>query len=114
MDGITLTGGGGGGRLLNVAPWTQFFDLKGLSAPKRQVNDVTIRNVKGEFRSLGTLRGNPEDVIRDVTLENIDVKLSDEKFVLGPTQNLVVKNLRVNGKDYVMPAPVKSAAPGSH
>lgn len=114
MDGITLTGGGGGGRLLNVAPWTQFFDLKGHPAPKRTVNNVTLRNVRGEFRSLGTLRGNPGDTLRDLTLENIDLKLTDEKFALGPTENLVVKNVQVNGKPFVLPAVMTAPAPGSH
>ncbi len=114
MDDITLTGGGGGGRILNVAPWTQFFDLKGHPAPKRTVSNVTIRNVRGEFRSLGTLRGNPGDVLRDITLENFEVKLSDEKFALGPTENLVVKNVQVNGKAFVLPAPMVAAPPPSH
>jgi polygalacturonase len=103
MDGITLTGGEGGGRVLNVAPWTQFFDLKGLPAPTRTVSRVTIKNVRGTFRSLGTLRGNPGDGLRDITLENIDLKLTDEKFTLGPTENLVVKNVRVNGQAWVLP-----------
>lgn len=114
MDGITLTGGGGGGRILNVAPWTQFFDLKGHPAPKRTVSTVTIRNVRGEFRSLGTLRGNPGDVLRDITLEDFELKLSDEKFALGPTENLVVKNVRVNGKAFVPPEPMATPPPPSH
>ena len=114
MDDITLTGGEGGGRLLNVAPWTQFFDLKGQPPPKRTVNDVTIRNVRGAFRSLGTLRGNPGDALRDITLENIDLTLADEKFALGPTENLVVKNVRVNGRAFVLPALTVAPAPASH
>jgi alpha-L-rhamnosidase len=103
MDGITLTSGEGGGRLLNVAPWTQFFDLKGQPEPKRTVSKVTIRNVHGTFRSLGTLRGNPRDILRDITLENIDLKLSDEKFMLGPTENFVVKNVVLNGQGWTPP-----------
>ncbi len=114
MDGITLTGGDGGGRILNVAPWTQFFDLKGQPPPGRTVNDVTIRNVRGTFRSLGTLRGNPGDTLRDLTLENFDLTLADEKFTLGPTENLTVKNVRVNGKAFVLPAPTAAPAPASH
>ena len=114
FDGITLTGGGGGGRVVNVAPWTQFFDLKGQPSPARTVNDVTLRNVRGECRSLGTLRGNPGDVLRDITLENIDLKLTDEKFAVGPTDNLVVKNVTVNGRPFVVPAPLAAPAPPSH
>lgn len=114
MDGITLTGGEGGGRILNVAPWTQFFDLKGQPPPKRTVNNITIRNVRGVFRTLGTLRGNPGDTLRDITLEHIDLKLADEKFTLGPTENLVVKDVRVNGKPFVPPPPLAAPAPPSH
>ncbi len=106
MDGITLAGEG---RVLNVAPWTQFFDLKGHPPPSRQVNDITLRNIRGKFRTLGTLRGNRGDVIRDFTLENLDLALDDEKFALGPTENLVLKNVRVNKRPYELPAP--SAAP---
>ena len=103
FDDITLTGGAGGGRILNVAPWTQFFDLKGQPPPSRTVNDITIRNVHGTFRTLGTLRGNPGDTIRDVMLENFDLKLADEKFIPGPVENLVVKNVVINGRPYRLP-----------
>jgi polygalacturonase len=101
MDGITLKGGG---RILNVAPWTQFFDLKGQPPPSRTVNDVVIRNVTGEFRTLGTLRGNPGDKLSGITLENFNVTLADEKFALGQVDNLALKNVVVNGKAFALPA----------
>ncbi len=102
IENITLKGGG---RLMNVAPWMQFFDLKGLPAPSRQVNDVTIRNVKGEYGSLGVLGGNAGDVLKDITLENIDVKVNNPVFDLYTTENLVVKNVLVNGAPLVLPEP---------
>ncbi|MDI1320636.1 MAG: glycosyl hydrolase family 28 protein [bacterium] len=95
----------GGGRLLNVAPWTQFFDLKGLPAPARTVNNVTLRNITGSYHALGTLRGNAGDTLRDITLENIAVKLADETFAPGPVQNLVLKNVVVNGRPIETPMP---------
>lgn len=101
MDGITLAGTG---RLVNVAPWLQFFDLKGHPPPKRQVNNITLRNIRGSYRALGTLSGNAGDVLRDFTLENVDLQVTDERFRLGPVENLVLKNVRVNGKDFVPPA----------
>lgn len=104
MDGITLNGSG---RLLNVAPWTQFFDLKGQPPPARTVSNVTIRNVTGKFRAFGTLRGNRDDILRDITLENFDLTLDDEKLILGPTENLVVKNVTINQHAYTPPAPTK-------
>lgn len=102
MDGIKLAGSG---RMLNVAPWTQFFDLQGQPPPARTVNDVTLRNVTGEFRAFGTLRGNKDDTLRDFTLENINLKLDDEKLVLGPVENFVLKNVVVNKRPYALPAP---------
>ena len=101
LDGIELAGSG---RILNCAPWTQFFDLAGQPPPRRQVNNITLRNVRGEYGAFGTLRGNTGDVLRDITLENVDVKLSSnragDRLVLGPTENLVLKEVRVNGQPY--------------
>ena len=102
FDGIRLAGAG---RLLNVAPWTQFFDLRGRPAPARTVERITLRNITGSYRALGTLRGNPGDTLRDITLENIDVTLTEEKFTPGPVENLILKNVRVNGRPFVLPPP---------
>jgi polygalacturonase len=102
LDGITLAGSG---RILNVAPWTQFFDLKGHPSPTRQVNNVTLRNVRGEYGSFGTFRGNPGDVLRDITLENIDVKLTvNERLVVGTADGLTLKNVIVNKRPYEIAA----------
>jgi polygalacturonase len=101
IDGITLEGGLG--RILNVAPWTQFFDLKGYAPPNRTVENITIRNVRGEFHTLGTLGGNPGDVLKNITLENMDLKLVEKEFSPGAVENLLFKNVTVNGAAY--PAP---------
>lgn len=101
LDGIRLAGSG---RLLSMAPWMQFFDLKGLPPPSRTVNNITLRNLSGTYRTLGQLRGNPGDTLRDITLENIDLKLADEKFTVGRVENLVLKNVVVNGKPFAVPA----------
>ena len=96
IENIQLSGSG---RLLNVAPWKQFFDLKGHAPPSRKVNDITLRNITGKFGSLGTLRGNPGDTLENITLENIDLKLSTDGFLPGKVRNLVMKNVRVNGRE---------------
>lgn len=100
MDGVKLAGYG---RMLNVAPWNQFFDLKGQPPPSRQVNNITLRNISGSFRALGTLRGNASDDIRDFTLENINLKLADDKLILGKVTNLVTRNVVVNGQQFTPP-----------
>ncbi len=95
--------GGGKGRMLNVAPWTQFFDLKGHAVPSRTVNNLTIRNVSGSFFSLGSLGGNPGDTLRDITLENIDLQLQDTAFNPKGVRNFVAKNVMLNGTLYQNP-----------
>ncbi len=102
IDGIELSGGVG--RVLNVAPWRQFFDLKGHPAPVSVVSDVIIRNVRGSFGLLGTLHGNPGDTLRDITLENFDVRLAQPGFKLGEVENFQFKNVRVNGEPHQSPA----------
>jgi polygalacturonase len=101
IDGVKLAGSG---RVLNVAPWTQFFDLKGHAPPSRTVNNITIRNISGAFRSLGTLGGNPGDTLRDITLENIQLKLENPDFKPKGVKNLVTKNVVLNGTPYQAPA----------
>jgi len=100
IDGIKLSGTG---RIFQVAPWTQFFDLKGQPAPSRTVENITIKNISGDYRTLGSLRGNHDDTIRDFTLENITLKLDDEKLALGVVKNVTLKNVLVNGQPYVWP-----------
>lgn len=96
IDGIKLAGGG---RLINVAPWMQFFDLKGHSAPSRTVNDITLRNISGVYRAFGRLRGNPGDVLRNITFENFHVGLKEPELELGTVENLVMRNVVVNGRN---------------
>lgn len=103
IDGVTLEGGEG--RVLNVAPWTQFFDLKGHAPPLRTVNDITLRNVTGQFNNFGSLGGNPGDTLRDITLENIDLKLANTHLKLGKVENLVARNVVLNGIPYPAPDP---------
>ncbi len=113
IDGVTLSGGRG--RVLNVAPWTQYANLQGQPPPVRSIDQVTIRNVHGEFQSLGTLRGNPGDHLANITLENFDVKLVSEAFAYGPADKdaFVFKNVVVNGKPYLLPPPSAAATRGA-
>lgn len=105
LDGITLKGTG---RLINCAPWTQFFDLKGLPPPSRKVNGITLKNIRGTYGAFGTLRGNPGDKLTDFSFENIDVKFDTangrDRLLLGQVENFSVKNVAVNGQPWTPPA----------
>lgn len=103
IDGIKLVGGQG--RLLNVAPWTQFFDLKGHASPSRTVSQIRIRNVRGDLHSFGSLRGNPGDTLRGITLEDIDVRIADSQLLIGKVTDFVTRNVVVNGQPYQVDSP---------
>ena len=67
------------------------------------MENITIKNISGDYRTLGSLRGNPGDTIRNFTLENITLKLEDEKLALGVVKNVTLKNVVVNGQPYAWP-----------
>ena len=50
------------------------------------------------------LHGNPGDLLTHILLENIDLQLKDPHLNLGPTQDLVFKNVKVNGQPFTVPA----------
>jgi alpha-L-rhamnosidase len=104
FENLTLTGTGG--RLFDVKPWTQFLDLKGHPLQPSVVKNVVIKNLTGRYGALGVLNPNAIDTVDGITLENIALTLADEKFELGQVvKNLVVKNVTINGKPFVTPAP---------
>jgi polygalacturonase len=87
-------------RIIDVAPWRQFFDLKGQPPPARQANTVTFRNITGSARSLGRITGNPGDTLRDFTFQNVNLTVTDEKFERDPAVRITAENVIVNGKPF--------------
>jgi alpha-L-rhamnosidase len=110
IDGITAVGAG---RLLNVSPWMQYFDLQGQLPPTRVVDRIVIRNVKGTFNQVGSLRGTAGDSIGGISLENIDVTVANPSLNLGPVKNLTLKNVVVNGRPFELPPARGPIAPGA-
>jgi polygalacturonase len=116
MDGITLNGTGS---MINVAPWTQFFDLQGQPGPARSIDHVVVKNITGNFGSFGSIRGNvanPQrgtlgDTINDFTIENINVNLRNGGFSRGEVNNFVFNNVVVNGQP--VEAPLATAGGGN-
>jgi alpha-L-rhamnosidase len=118
IDGIKLSGRGS---ILSVAPWTQYFDLKGEVPPVRSVDHIVIRNVTGTAGSFGTLRGNtpnPQrgtlgDTIGDFTFENINLTLANPApLARGELGSLVYKNVVINGQPAAAP-PATAAGRGA-
>ena len=92
------------GSIFDMKPWKQFFDLEGSNEkPFGTVKNITIENVDVDCRSFGTIAGNPNDVVSNVLLKNINIKAEDAKFVCEYPQ-VKFENVVINGKKVANPA----------
>jgi len=96
----------GGGAIFNIAPWSQYFDLKGQAPPKSVVRNITITNIKGSGSSLGKITGNPDTEFGDIILKNADVQLKNATLDLGNVKTLQFENVMVNGAAMQVPPAV--------
>jgi alpha-L-rhamnosidase len=94
----------GYGQLISIDPWTQYFDLKGRTPPQSTVRNVTISNITGSYDSLGSIKAHDRVKISAITLENINLTLKSANFQPGPVENLVIKNVILNGQPFEAPA----------
>jgi alpha-L-rhamnosidase len=91
----------GGASIFAIAPWTQYFDLKGQPAPSSVLKNVTVSGVTGELGSFGSIGGHDKAAISDITLENIDVKAKRMSFrISDKVKNVQFNNVKVNGEPY--------------
>ena len=102
IDDVTLDGPI---RFILLAPWKQFFDLKGLPPPSSVVRNVTISNITGSCRDFGKIVAHDHAKISGLTLENIDLHMENPQPELGPIEGFVTKNVLINGKPYEAPTP---------
>ncbi|MGG9963031.1 glycoside hydrolase family 28 protein [Ferruginibacter sp. SUN106] len=94
-----------GGVIFNIAPWSQYFDLKGQLPPKSVVRNITITNVKGTGNSsLGKIQGNPDTEFGEIILKNVDVQLKSATLELSEMKGLKFENVIVNGVPMATPA----------
>ncbi len=98
--GIALDGEG---TIFEVQPWKQYFDLKGQPPPHSIVRNLTASNIHGRYGAFGTLAGNPgQTEIRDITLDNIDVQLTNDELEAVDVTNLQIEKVMVNGQPLVV------------
>lgn len=88
--------------VFDVKPWTQFFDLNGLSPPQSTVKNIVVRNLTGSVRSLGELRGNKGDEFTDIMLENFDISAKSANFKIDQIESVHLENVNVNGKEFAV------------
>jgi len=98
---ITLDNSGGG-VILSVQPWNQYFDLKGQQPPKSIVRNVTLSDIKGCYGSFGVFKNIPgQSDISDITLKDFNVQLKGEELNgCDEVKNLKLENVTVNGKAF--------------
>ena len=88
------------GILVSIEPWAQYFDLKGQPAPAQLVENISISRVTGSTGSFGKISGPPKSVIRNITLEDIDITLKNSGVTIKNVEGLKVRNMKINGVAY--------------
>ena len=89
-----------GGQMVSIEPWAQYFDLKEQPAPAQLVENISISRVTGSTGSFGKIAGPPKSVIRNITLEDIDITLKKSDVTIKNVEGLKVKNVKINGVLY--------------
>ena len=99
---ITLNSSGG--MIVAIQPYSQYFDLQGQTPPHSIVRNVTLSNIKGCFGAFGIVEPNRgQTEISNITLENFDVQLKQDKLKSSGVRDFKITNVNVNGKVYAHP-----------
>ncbi len=96
-----ITSEGPSSSIVNLSPWTQYFDLAGMEPPKSIVKNLKFIGIKGTYTSFGTIKPNPgQTEISDVLLKDFDVTIKSDRLSTSGVTGLKVENVVVNGKAY--------------
>ncbi|WP_295654648.1 glycosyl hydrolase family 28 protein [uncultured Mucilaginibacter sp.] len=105
LDDITIAGPNV--VILSIAPWTQYFDLKGQAPPTSLVRNIKLSNIKGTGGSIGKVAGNNGTTFEDITLKNINVTLKNADYDVSKFKTAILENVVINGTAVTTPAPAK-------
>lgn len=108
VNDITLKGNA---TVFKVAPWSQYFDLKGQAPPKSTVRNIVVSNIKGTGSSLGSIAGHDLTTFGDITLKDVNVTLKNADMRVGNISTLKFENVVVNGSPMQAPAPTVKPKP---
>jgi polygalacturonase len=103
---ITSTGPSSG--IVQIAPWTQYFDLQGAEPPKSIVKNLNFIGIKGTYTSFGTIKPNPgQSDISQVLFKDFDITIksdrpNSDRLNTAGVADLKFDNVVVNGKPYLI------------
>jgi len=103
VRGITFDNAAG--RIVFIAPWSQYKDLKGHAPPQSTVRNVTLSGLKGRFGSFGSIRPNPgQTTLRGIQFKSFDIQLSQGALEASGVTGLTFEKVVINGQPAVAPS----------
>lgn len=88
---------GNAGRFLYVAPWTQFFDMKGVKEiPRSKSHHVTLKNIDFTCKEFFHVERSSQYELSDFTFENISVKAKLNAIDQSVITHFTLKNVKVD------------------
>jgi polygalacturonase len=88
----------GSGKVLSWEP------LHGTQAkakpPLGVIENIVVSDITGVFGSFGTIAGNDNSEVKNITLKNIHLELQNPELNTSRTTGVVVENVVINGKPY--------------
>lgn len=96
-----ITSEGPSSGIVQMAPWTQYFDLQGMKPPKSVVTNLKFIGIRGTFNAFGTVKPNPgQTTISDVLFKDVNVTVKNGTLNTTGVTNLQMQDVIVNGKPY--------------
>lgn len=93
---------GNGKNFLLVAPWTQFYDLKGREdMPMSYSDNITMKNIKFDCNSFFNVKNREDQYhLSNFTFENLDINAETGELHPEYVENFTIRNVKVNGKEF--------------
>lgn len=89
------------GTVMDMKPWKQFFTLEGSGEhPFGIVRDITIENVDVDCNTLCHIQGNPDDKVSGILLRNVKVQAQDPSLTVVAYPSVKFENVMMNGKAF--------------
>jgi hypothetical protein len=80
---------------LSIAPWTQFFDLKGQPQPKSWAKNIAMRRCKVDCNTFFNVKVTEHYKLSNFTFENLDITAKQGSYSASLIENSVWKNVDV-------------------